>query len=134
MNEQTTSRRPRRRSADISVRDPTGSVREIVEAYCMRTGCNFSEAVRELIVKGEEASAADSVRLHELIPDVHMLISELRQRVPKHPDYNRVMLITVLESVMYLRQFVGAVKPDLFEKARQNTREAFDKLVKEGTA
>lgn len=139
----TRKRRGPDRSQYLSVRDLDGTLREQVETYAARRGRTLSEAVRELVAKGLEASESDRVQLHELIPSLHNLIDELHQRVPAELDkrlpasqaFNRTMLVTVLEAVMLLRQMAAAsLKPDVLGKARKNTHDTYQQLIKDGTA
>jgi hypothetical protein len=121
------------RFSDICVRDPDGSVRRHVDSYRERRGLTFSTAVRELIEKGIEATGADHVKLHALIPSLHMLISDLRDRVPASGEYNRLLMYFILENVALLRQVASTMKYDALKKAQDQAKESYQKMIKERT-
>lgn len=123
-----------KRASPVVFRDVDGTLQRRLEEYGSSRGLTLSDSARELIGKGLQASAADRVQLHELIPNLHVLIEDLHKRTPASANYHRVMAITLLETVMLLRQLVAATqKPEVVQKAKKNAMEAFEQLIREGT-
>lgn len=118
---------------DIHARDPDNLVHGRVLEYARRSGKTVSEAVRELLARGLDASSGEVIDAVALAQQVHARIAALDGRIPANGDYFRAMLITLLEDVMLTRQIAALMKPEIVQKAQQNARSAFDRMVLDGT-
>lgn len=117
---------------ELHVRDPDDSVHSRVVDYARRNGRTVSEAVRELLARGLEATSGQAIDAAALAQQLHARIAALDQRIPATKEYHRRMMMTMMENIMLTRQIAALMKPEIVQKAQQNARSAFEQLSREG--
>lgn len=152
------NKRPKKakRSAVIGLRDVSGELRTAIERFCEANGdLSLSDGGRQLIEIGLQTHTAKAPSLTAMVGDIQQRLAALLQDgqelgdrlpgsvsaavlanlptpTPVNVNYNKTMLITLLECVMLLRLMAQPQK-DMLQKAQKNTMETYETLRKEGT-
>lgn len=132
-----------KRSRLPHIRDLDGKLLDRIEGYAEQRGLTLSDAARQLIVKGLDATEADAVQLHELIPSLHEMIDALNEKVPAELDsrippsqaFNRLLLANLIEVLMLARALAtNSLKPEAISKAKKASHDAYQGVLTGGNA
>lgn len=115
----------------ITIRDE-GRLLQRITHYASAEGLTRSDAIRKLIELGFQTAEQGVLDVRGLVPEIHTLLSEIRERVPKDGYWNHAIGVCSIETTMFIRALAQKLDPKAGVQAQQAALTEVEELKKRG--